>query len=567
MAEERLNEERNGDRGIGREDAVGIPPKAGLEEPSLPGRTARVWDRARAGAPARGEAWPWLLAILAVFVAAFLWRWHFASRARFYTYDSYYYLVLARNLRHGLHYSVAGHPHFKFMPLYPVSIALFDLFLPSLESAGKVSNVFFTSACVFPIYAIGALVFGRRTGLAAAGLFAFEPITTAWSSVPMSDGLLAFLACLGSFFILKWMKEEQGGMRYLYLAAGAGGLALVTRWEGALLLLFMGILLLYSWWRRRLRFRNLLIFTLVALAPFSLFALRNLMVFGTPLKSAYLEELRNYPREFESLNAWGRLARYLIFSDVEPLGIARHFYHYAYLLFGYSGLALSLVLRRYRKYGIYLAGWLLCMGPLHFVWWFGSVRFLFAAVPSLCLGAGALIGLPWVKVERERTGMALPAFLLLVALALVGVLALTGRPMTNDIFTNGILSLEDDVGGLAARDAVAWLKGNGGDAGVATSLGPMVSFYLGRDALFLGEWQGFEPADLRIDHLVEDARALEVRYLVLWSWEPEEEAPLRYLGLGPELLQELKLVGVWEYPPSTEWNRTVYAWIFEVPAG
>lgn len=541
-------------------------PSVEEETPAGPeGEKGRLLERLKAGAVSRREGWAWFLAVAAVFAAALLWRWHFASQARIYTYDSYFYMVLARNLRHGLHYSVAGHPHFKFMPAYPVSIALLNLVFSDLEFAGKFSNVLFSAACVFPIYAIGALVFGRRAGLAAAGLFAFEPITTAWASIPMSDGLLALLTCLAAFFFLKWFKAESGRSHYLYLCAGAVGIATVTRWEGVLLLALVGAFLLYAWWRKRARFLHLLAFAAIALAPFALYALRNLIAFGAPLKSAYLEELRNHPAEFEVVGHWGRLGRYLMFSDVQPLGITRHYYHYAYLVFGYAGLALCLAMRRYRRYGLFLLAWLLLMGPAHFFWYFASVRFIIPAVPVVCLGAGFLIGLPWVEAERARTGPAFSFFLLLIVVCLVGAAALTGRPMTNDIFNNGITSLEDEVGGLAARDAVTWLRENGGDAGVTTSLGPLVSFYLGRDALFLGEWQGFEPEDIRIDHLVEDARDKGVRYVVLWSWEPEPAAPLRYIVLGPEMLDELKLVGMWEAQPNTQWNRAVYAWIFEVP--
>ncbi len=509
------------------------------------------------------ERWLWLAALLLVFAAALAWRWHFASRARIYTYDSYFYMVLARNLRHGFSYSVSGHPHYKFMPLYPMAIAFLDLFLP-LETAGKLSNVLFSAACVFPIYAIGAMVLGRRAGLAAAGLFAFEPISVAWSSAPMSDGLLALLVCLGACFFLRWMKEGEGGLRWLYMAAGAGGLAMVTRWEGSLLLILQGLYLLYFWWRRRLRLRNLVIFAFIAALPFALFALRNFLTFGTPLKSAYLEELRNHPADFEIYGPWARLKLYLMYSDVPPLGISSRYYHYAYLTFGYSGLALLTALGRYRRYAFFLLLWLLFLGPLHFFWYFASVRFLIPAVPPLCLGAGGLIGTPWVDTGCRRESAALNAFLLLAAACLVGVLALTARPMTNDIFNNGIVSLEDEVGGLAARDAALWLRENAGDAGVTTSLGPLVSFYLGRDALFLGEWQGFEPADLDIPELVPEAREKGVRYVVLWSWEPEVEAPLRYIGLGPEMPEGLVLVSRWHAPPGTQWNRDVYAWIFEV---
>ncbi|OFW57744.1 MAG: hypothetical protein A2Y75_08395 [Candidatus Solincola sediminis] len=547
------------------EDLLEREPDAPSEE-RCAGCRLSPWIRIKTAIAAPGIKWPWAIAVFLIFVAAVLWRWHFARGAKIYTYDSYYYMGLARSLRH-FDYSVAGHQHFKFMPMYPIGINLVNLFVPGLETAAKFGNVLFTSACVIPIYAIGTLLFDRRAGLAAAGLFAFEPITTAWSAVPMSDGLLALLIALGAFFFLKWMKEDNGRFVYLYLSGAAGGLALATRWEGALFLLLVGFFLLYFWWKGRLRFRNLLIFSVIALVPFGLYAIRNLVVFGTPLKSAYLEEFRNHPKVFEQMGPLGRFGRYLMFSDVRPLGISKHYYHYAYLIFGYAGLALTLAIKRYRRYGIFLVAWLFFLGPLHFIWWFGSVRFLFPAVAPLTLGAGALIGLPWIKVERERTGLAIGVFLLALVVAVVGVLAVTGRPMTNDIYNNGIISLEDDVGGLAARDALLWLKDNAGDAGVATSLGPMASFYLNRDAYFIGEWQGFEPADINIDNLIPDAQSLGVRYIVLWSWENDPAAPLSYLNLGPELLSRLKLVSVWEAPPSNEFNRTVYAWIFEIPEG
>ena len=540
-------------------------PDARAEESRFgAGRAFFSRQRIKAAISAPERKWPWGLAVFLVFVAAVLWRWHFAHGTQIYTYDSYYYMGLARSLR-GFHYSVAGHEHFKFMPMYPIGINLINLFIPNLESAAKFGNVLFTSACIFPIYAIGTLIFGRRAGLAAAGLFAFEPITTAWASVPMSDGLLALLIILGAFFFLKWMKEDDGRFIYLYLAAGAGGLALATRWEGALFLLLLGFFLLYFWWKGRLRFRNLLIFGVIALAPFGLYAIRNIIVFGTPFKSAYLNEVSNHPKVFEKSDPLSRFGRYLMFSDFKPLGISKHYYHYAYLLFGYTGLALSLAIKRYRRYAFFLVAWLFFLGPMHFIWWFASVRFLFPAVPPLTLGAGALIGLPWVEVDRQKTGLAIGVVLLAIVVAIVGVLALTGRPMSNDIYNNYVLALEDDVGGVAAKNAFIWLKENAGDAGVASSLGPMASFYLGRDVYFIGEWQGFEPADLRIDNLIADAQALGVRYIVLWSWENDPAAPLSYLKLGPELLNQLKLVNVWEAPPGTASNRTVYAWVFEIP--
>lgn len=536
---------------------------AAEEAPPPPSRGALL-ARVVEGARSRREGWLWFAAVLGIFAAALLWRWHFASRAKVYTYDSYYYMLLARSLRHGFSYSVAGHPHYKYMPMYPICVAAFDLFLP-LETAGKLSNLVFNAACVFPIYALGALVFGRRAGLAAAGLFAFEPISSVWAAVPMSDGLLALLVCLAAFFFLKWFKMEEGRARHLYLSAAAAGLALLTRWEGALLLLLMGAFLLYAWAKRRVRFVNLLIFAAIALAPFALYSLRNLITFGTPLKSAYLEELRNHPEWAEYTTPNVRFFRYLFFADIPPLGISSRYCHYGYLLFGYAGLAFSLAVKRYRRYGLFLAGWLLLLGPTHFFWYFSNVRFLIPAVPALCLGAGVLIGMPWARAERGRTGLAFAAVLLLLVVCVVGVLALTGRPLANDRFYSNIAALESGEGGLATLEAVEWLKENAGDAGVASRMAPMASFYLGREVYFIGEYQGFEPADLRIDHVVEDARAKGVRYILLWSYEPDVEGAMAYSGQGPDVAEQLRLVGRWEAAPSNQWNRATYAWVFEVP--
>ncbi len=507
--------------------------------------------------------WAWRIAVLAVFAAAFAWRWHFAAKSQIYTYDSYYYLVLARNLRHGLDYAVAGHAHFKFLPLYPVSIAFLNLFVPNLETAGKLSNVLFSAACIFPIYAIGKLIFGRRSGLIAAALFAFEPISVAWASVPMSEGLFTLLTCLSALFFLRWMK---GCRRMdLYLAAGAAGLTMVTRWEGVFLVVFQALFLFFYWYRGRVRTEHLLIASAILLVPPALFALRNLIVFGTPFKSAYVTEMRNYLPQLEMFSIGERLRRYFLFTDLNPLGISTRSYHWGYLLFGYGGMVLMLFLRRFRPYALFLWAWLIFMGPLHFIWYFASVRFLIPAVPALCLGAGALLGIPLERLERRRLPATTGAIILALALCMVAVLAVTSRPVTNDFYKRNVISLEDDVGGLAAKDALLWIKEEGGEGEVVTNLGAEASFYLGRDALFLGDWQQFEPADVKPHLFLEEAREKNVRYVVIHSVEHDLEEAMRIAGLDYGLLDQLDLVGVWYSPPTSSGNTGNHAFVLEVP--
>ena len=508
------------------------------------------------------EAWAWRVALLLVFAAALAWRWSFASRSHIYTYDSYYYLTLARNLRHGFSYAVSGQPHFKFLPLYPMTIALLNLLIPNLETAGKLANTLLSAACVFPIHSIGRAVFGRRAGIAAAILFACEPISVAWASVPMSEGLFTLLVCLSTMFFLRWLK--RGRRRYLYLAAAAAGLSGVTRWEGMLLIACEGAFLLYYWQRGRARLEHVLIAGGIALLPAAAFALRNLMTFGTPFKSAYTGEMRGYLPELELFSPGERIRRYFLFSDLEPAQISSRAYHWGYLVFGYAGLGWSLLTRRFRRYALFLWAWLLCMGPMHFLWYFASVRFLIPAVPPLCLGAGALLGVPAEKLGGRRLARPLAAALLALALCMSAALAATGRLSTDDFYRRNITFLEDDQGGLAFRQAFLWLVEHGGEGEVASNIGPAASFYLGRDALFLGDWQDFQPADVEPQRLLAEGREKGVRYIVIYSHRNEVEDAMSTAGIEAEALQEMRLLEVFHAPPSDAQNADSYAFVLEL---
>jgi hypothetical protein len=522
-------------------------------------RTGRFMPRSESPALKRIA---WLAALAAVFAAAFVWRWHYASQTRIYTYDSYYYMVLGSSLRHGFHYTFAGHPHFKFMPLYPVSIAFFNLFTSNLEWVGKFTNLLFTSSCVFPIYAIGSTLFHRRVGLAAAALFAFEPITTVWASVPMSEGLFALLVCTAICCAVRWWKKEK--TLWIYLGAAAAGLAVVTRWEGFFLLAFLGLFGLYHCVRGRMKWRHLALAGALALLPFAAYTLRNIIVFGTPLKSAYLQEYSSYDRELEVLKPWGRLGRYLLFGGINPLGQTRRLYHYGYLAFGYGGLIFGLFIRRFRAATAFVLAWLLFMGPTHFVWYFVSARFLFAAAPALCLGAGFLLGFPWIENGRESERRGAIALVYALAVLIIAALAFTSVPIVDDSFFRDIGRIEDDDGGLATKQAMLWLKENAQGAKVASRSGPFTTFYLGRDVLFLGDWV-FEPPDVSLDDLVEDARSKGVRYVVLHAWCPEPSQAIAQAGLEPSVLDQLRLVKVFSVPPDKEGLLEVYSFVFEVP--
>ncbi len=503
-----------------------------------------------------------LVVLAAIFALALVRRLEYAHRAEMFTYDSYYYLVLARNLRDSLFYGVAGHPHFKFLPLYPIFLAIMNLFGMGWETLARWSNPLFSSLCVFPIYMTGREFFGKRAGLAAAGVYAVEPITTYWSSVPMSEGLFALLLCLAAMGLALWWR--WGKRAWLYLSAFMIGLSTVTRWEGFLFLVVVGFALLAFWFKGRLRLEHILVFALIALLPFTLYLVRNQVTFGSPLKSAYLSEVKQAEFLGQAYSAGERLRRYLLFGDLDPLEHGTRLYPYAFLLLGYGGIAYATLHRSSRGKGAFLALWVFVVGQLHFLWYFLSNRFLFPAIPAMCLGAGALLGVPWPALKPEKRGWVLSSLLTLFIVSMVLVLFLLGRPATEDFFIKSIRGLDDDTGGMAAREALIWMRDQGLEGEVATNLGPAASYYLGRDALFLGEWQLFEPADVRQENFLHDVEERNVRYLVLYAWDPSPEAALRLAALDLALLSGLELLGTWHSPPNHWVNRDCYAFVFEI---
>lgn len=528
------------------------------------------------GGKSEGERWPgrralrtgklaegalYLAMLSALFALALAWRLRYAGRAEMYTYDSYFYLVLARNLRQSLFFGVAGHPHFKFLPLYPLAMAFMGLFTRDWDLIARVSNPLFSSLCVFPLYITGRELFGRRAGLAAAAFYSVEPITTYWSSVPMSEGLFTLLLCLSAMGLALWWRRGRRG--WLYLSSLFVGLSAVTRWEGFLFLAVMGLVLLSFWARGRLRLEHLVAYAAFALIPFGFYLLRNQITFGTPLKSAYLQEMERAESLGLTFGAGERLRRYLLFGDLDPLEYGTRLYPYAFLLLGYGGLIYCLLRRDSRGKGLFLALWVFLVGQLHFLWYFLSNRFLYPAVPAMALGAGALLGLPWPDPGGRRGWMVQAWGLLFLGIMLL-FLSFLAWPATEDCFIKSIRGLDDDTGGMAAREALTWMREQGLEGGVVTNLGPAASYYLGRDALFLGVWQHFEPADVRQEEFLEDVKSRDVRYLVLYAWEPSCEAAFRLAALDPGLLSRVRLLGTWHSPPNHDINRDSYAFVFEI---
>ncbi len=515
--------------------------------------------------PLRSTLTPTGLALAALVALAFWARWRYASRTAIYTYDSYYYLTLGRNILNRFTYSLRGVPHSKFLPLYPGSIAFFSLFLRDVELTGKLVNAGSFSLCALPVYGLGRRCFGERSvGLLAAFLLAAEPLTVAWGSLPMSEGLYVLLICLAAYCTVRWLKGE--GIGWLWGGAALGGLSAVTRWEGLLTVAVLGIPALLLGRRRGLTWWRLAVALAVFLLPFALWSLRNLVELGHPLRTAYGGEISGHPPEWEALGTLSRLKRYFLFSDFAPIGYTNQMYNYGLLATGYGGFVAMAALRRWRRWLALFLPWLLLLGPFHFIWYFTSARFLVGAVPALCLGAGATLSLPLLLARRLDARLPVKAALAAITLITACAVEAGSFPVARDVQEHYVLRLEGDVAGPAVREAAIWAGGNlPEDALLVSNAGPMVSFYLGRDALFLGEWQFFDPSDVDPARAPEQMRARGVDYLLIISATPDPRDAFRLAGIPEEYAGDFEQVRYFHAStPYTPERPEGWAWIYSL---
>ncbi len=245
------------------------------------------------------------LSLMAIFLVAFLYRLQLSFRPQFYTFDSYYYLVLSRNLLRGFSYSFKGVAHAKYLPMYPMCISIFTVFLRNGEWAGKLVNSLSFSLAVFPLYGIGKNMFGRRAGLLGCLFFALEPLAVTWATIPMSEGISILLLCLSLYLFTLWFNGRED--KFLYWACFTGGLLALARWEGWLVLAIIYLVLIYRIWRWGTSWKKLLLPTAIFILPYLPWLIRNFVVFGNPFKTTYAGEIQAYSESMSIPLAWVRL--------------------------------------------------------------------------------------------------------------------------------------------------------------------------------------------------------------------------------------------------------------------
>jgi len=208
-----------------------------------------------------------------------------------YSDDSHWYMTLAQNLATGKGYTLFGVEHDRYPPGYPGLIILFSAVFPNYEDAGKYAALIFGTLSILLIFLLGRQLFDEKAGLFAAAIFSVLPLAVNYSILQLSDAPFLFFYLLSLLFFFKALEKPKLNLFLFFVFAG---IATLIRTNG-LIDFFPPLVLIFAWlfFFNREKFQNLLsklpFAFLGFLITYGLFALRNLLVFGS-LFSGYVAD-------------------------------------------------------------------------------------------------------------------------------------------------------------------------------------------------------------------------------------------------------------------------------------
>lgn len=519
----------------------------------------------------RGKAfvlrrWPYIL-LFALMAGALAARLVYFSQHETYTTDSYYFLMLARSIRAGTGYTIRGMAHYKYLPGYPLLIALFSyIFRDYAWTAGIIAALGGVFSLLFT-YLLGRELFNDLTGLMGAAILAFQPVFFQFSASPMTEGVFTLFFTAGLYYLLTGCRRASPARRLV--GAALGGLALVTRVQGGLFLPLAVLVILLYRKEARLKLWEAPVMLGLFAVPLGVFLIRNLIRTGK--LTAYSEEYQQNSALTLSL-LWQRGK--LMFWDTL----------YVKVLF-YLGAAVALF-RKWKAFLI-LFGWFFLFLSFHVFWYYAHPRFLAPAIPAVALLAAYFLysvgELAWKGLapagpvrralkgrERGKAADTTAAVGRYVAIGLVA-LAFCFTMYSNVVNTEHetrwqIQQMAGDMGGRAIPKAADYIMGHiSPGESVATNVGPYFAWAYGGKVYYLCSVPvgcPFEPVDVEPPDLVDKLIANGVRYLVVtfrtggtsdldFPGVPEDaRRELAATGITQDEVQHLKLVGYWSesYP-------------------
>ncbi len=242
--------------------------------------------------------------------------------------DAFIYLTSAQNLAagRGLVWPWGAgelRPLTYFPPMFSLTLAAFELLgVRAVDAARLVNAAAFGGSLVF-----AGLLARRAARLQGFALLAVLLLLTSdvlieVHSWAMSEALYLLLALAGMTLLLIFLEKER--RVWLLAAAALLGLAFLTRYLGASLLLAGGLLLL---WKRR-HLGELLAYSAVSLLPMSLWIARTTLLTGAPtdrVAGVHLVTLKQAVKALNTLLVWfipGRLVNGRELAAAALLGFA-----------------------------------------------------------------------------------------------------------------------------------------------------------------------------------------------------------------------------------------------------
>jgi len=124
--------------------------------------------------------------------------------------DGIGYASAAKDFVHGAFGNAFGSIR---LPAYPAAIALFHLFIPDVELAGRVTSLVFGILLILLCFRFIRARWGLKTGLWAATLVALHPYMAQYSVRVLSESLATFLFTASIFcFYEGWTTEKTGDL-------------------------------------------------------------------------------------------------------------------------------------------------------------------------------------------------------------------------------------------------------------------------------------------------------------------------------------------------------------------
>jgi 4-amino-4-deoxy-L-arabinose transferase-like glycosyltransferase len=145
---------------------------------------------------------------------------------------------------------IRGLPILIYQPLYPWAIAAFVHFGADPETAALWIAALCGTAFVALVYAVGATVYGRRTGFYAALVAAVLPICVQTSTTAITEAPFAAAATAGLWGLLRLLRTWS--VRDAALCGAGFGVAYLVRPEGALFALAALVIAMLAPGRRAL---------------------------------------------------------------------------------------------------------------------------------------------------------------------------------------------------------------------------------------------------------------------------------------------------------------------------